>query len=770
MPPIKFHNPYHFVPVMKGAGELRKDISFTEMEQSPFVRHDTYAAEGFSGKIVCRLVTKTPLLNGGEQTKGDYNHRRKVRTFRDDTDLAASSLRGMIGSLIEAASNSALRVMNDNPGYSFRKPAASQALSAIGMVIVQSNGAHKLIPFCLPTIKRNIKDDQTYWRLEDRWHPVFTRADVKVYLGDWDSIRKTLPNEKWFHTYVHGTDPIQSRVYGMRLDRRPLNNGRISHDDWLHVKVADEGKYEDYLLAQDAPDDELLPRPWNEIPADEQDQYVPGLIRVLGCQGRSDIPKTKEHELFLPLPPGLDWDEQGFVKFVKPKLLDIPDSVRRRFEELADERTGEDGKSPFPYEPLHTRPGRNGNKNFKLRLKTGDLVYFDVTRDSKNVRELSFSSIWRGRAEEVDKKTDLPIRDGSTKNFFLALGDPEVLPMSPERKKVTIAEQMLGFVEIMPEEAKPDRQAHGLASRVKFSDALLAPGQERSSIWYKNGEKIPLRVLDSPKPPSPTFYFEAGGQAIPKVSLSLEAHRPQGRKQYLHAQQGEKANQEPFRSMVTTAQAQDQGLNKPDRTPGGWTQFTEAKLLNLGVTYYFDVRFDNLTRRELALLVYALEPAEGDAYWHKLGLGKPIGLGSVKIDIAGVYLVERAERYSAAGFAAPRYAKGWVMPGVALPEEDRFEMERAATFVSGLEFSPATLREETRKDMNLDIRKAIELMGNPSEVKHPVHVPSFKKPYNEQKTYEWFTENEKPKRRRQQLLPLREGSPGLPVLNGWEEE
>ena len=40
------------------------------------------------------------------------------------------------------------------------------------------------------------------------------------------------------------------------------------------------------------------------------------------------------------------------------------------------------------------------------------------------------------------------------------------------------------------------------------------------------------------------------------------------------------------------------------------------------------VDFDNLSPRELGLLLYALKPAEG--FRHKLGMGKPIGLGGVR--------------------------------------------------------------------------------------------------------------------------------------------
>lgn len=53
--------------------------------------------------------------------------------------------------------------------------------------------------------------------------------------------------------------------------------------------------------------------------------------------------------------------------------------------------------------------------------------------------------------------------------------------------------------------------------------------------------------------------------------------------------------------------------------------------------------FDNLTEAELGLLVAALEPMPG--HQHKLRLGKPLGLGTVRLELAQCLVVDRELRY-----------------------------------------------------------------------------------------------------------------------------
>ena len=68
--------------------------------------------------------------------------------------------------------------------------------------------------------------------------------------------------------------------------------------------------------------------------------------------------------------------------------------------------------------------------------------------------------------------------------------------------------------------------------------------------------------------------------------------------------------------------------------------------------FEFRVRFDGLSQAELELLLFAIEPS--DAFHHKLGLGKPIGLGTVKVRVEAFNIVHRRVRYGPRGWDLPR--------------------------------------------------------------------------------------------------------------------
>ena len=60
-------------------------------------------------------------------------------------------------------------------------------------------------------------------------------------------------------------------------------------------------------------------------------------------------------------------------------------------------------------------------------------------------------------------------------------------------------------------------------------------------------------------------------------------------------------------------------------------------------TFNFHVDFNNLLEWELGLLCYALKPNAN--YCHKIGMGKPLGLGSVDIEISSLRTINRRKRY-----------------------------------------------------------------------------------------------------------------------------
>ncbi|NOY54350.1 MAG: TIGR03986 family CRISPR-associated RAMP protein [Deltaproteobacteria bacterium] len=737
----QFHNPYHFVPVLKDNRPADLSVEKFDSQENGHVRHDRYVEGSYSGRIVCRLKSESPIFVGAKRVrKGKQECPACVAPYERGGKPAvpATTLKGLISSIAEAASNSALRVLERSEyPYSYRKE-MTKSLSAIGMIHVEKEkgGQDKyfLVPLTLPTLQKNNNDR---FPLPAEYQNMFPEPNLKVYIGDRLSIRNS--GRFTFRTF-RADSP---KYYGMKLQRRSWTGSHeLCGDAQLHVTR------NSFLVSQKARED-AVPRPWDEIPDHERSVYTRGIIRVLGCWGDRAIPNTKKHEIFIPCPE----KPEAWEAFL------IPDDVVNRFHELADARTDADENGKLPYEPKDTKRNMDpANDGKKFRLKEGDLVFFKPHPRWNTIEEISLSSIWRGRVEWIVNNR---MEGARGRDFFRAV-DKELLPFNGERKQITLAEQLFGFVEEGKEKERDTARA--LAGRVRFADALFEGITDQDGQTPIGREASPyldpvvLKILDSPKPPSPALYFKKSdgqGAYIAKKDLQPGSHHPQGRKFYLHhsSDQLEKECWKTDPQPPTPCEEKDRCKQKVSVTP-----------VRAGAVFYFHVDFDNLSKRELGLLCYALRPTE--AFRHKIGTGKPIGLGKVRIDPIGLFLVNREDRYTTDEiFSSPRYAKVWRKEDAPEDWPGRYgreaEAEVAEAEVAGA-ITYDAFRKGFRDKMNEDIRPALELLGDPAKVTEPVHTPLVQGQGPEDETFKWFVENDK--RRHDFLRPLNRASTNLPTL------
>lgn len=227
----------------------------------------------------------------------------------------------------------------------------------------------------------------------------------------------------------------------------------------------------------------------------------------------------------------------------------------------------------------------------------------------------------------------------------------DLLPMSESRTLVTPAERMFGYVSSdAPPKGQEARRIRALAGRLRFADARLCqsagpslePESDFAGETYE-GETVGrgyhrLRELASPLKPvgkqpdrrngTPALYFRQS--ATPADLL------PQGRKFYLHHPPG----RDPW---LTDMTADEDHARQGSAGPAA-PRKTATRLVARGQEFVFRVVFDNLSPHELGLLLFALRPSE--AFCHKLGLGKPIGLGSVHLTPEALHIVDRLRRYA----------------------------------------------------------------------------------------------------------------------------
>lgn len=154
------------------------------------------------------------------------------------------------------------------------------------------------------------------------------------------------------------------------------------------------------------------------------------------------------------------------------------------------------------------------------------------------------------------------------------------------------------------------RNAEVFLGKVNVGDALV---YEDSLRFYA---PIYTAVLDTPKPRHRAFYLDKQGRYI------------SGRKFYFH-HAGEPST--------------EKRLIEIRNRPGEYrNQYIEP--LDVGTEFSARIDFTNLEADEFAALMLAI--ALRPDMRHKIGYGKPIGLGSIRLDAIELHLVDYSKRYS----------------------------------------------------------------------------------------------------------------------------
>ncbi|EAW36935.1 TIGR03986 family CRISPR-associated RAMP protein [Lyngbya sp. PCC 8106] len=210
---------------------------------------------------------------------------------------------------------------------------------------------------------------------------------------------------------------------------------------------------------------------------------------------------------------------------------------------------------------------------------------------------------------------------------------------------IDIADAIFGWVkQEFTEKKLPKDFNKQRASRVFVTDALYQTNE--NDIWYSKTPVIP-QILSEPKPSYFPHYL-VQKNAVPKdlkhyASEPLEKTVIRGHKLYWH-----KGSNPQFKLK--------RNLDKRNKSEDSDTQTTLITPINKGVTFKFDIHFENLSDVELGALLWVLSLSSdksqqletgktGEQYCFSLGIGKPLGMGAVKIDYE-LHLSDRKKRYS----------------------------------------------------------------------------------------------------------------------------
>jgi CRISPR/Cas system CSM-associated protein Csm3 (group 7 of RAMP superfamily) len=162
------------------------------------------------------------------------------------------------------------------------------------------------------------------------------------------------------------------------------------------------------------------------------------------------------------------------------------------------------------------------------------------------------------------------------------------------------------------------------AGRVFFEDAYLDGKPEDALL-----ETAVPRILSNPKPTCFQHYLEQKPENLqnhPKNLAHYNSENPiRGYKLYWH------------RSDDNWIETDQENIRNHQ------SQYTRITPIKPDSTFRGRIRFENLSEVELGALLFVLHLPDGLA--HKLGMGKPLGLGTVKIT-PKLYLSDRKQRYS----------------------------------------------------------------------------------------------------------------------------
>jgi len=278
------------------------------------------------------------------------------------------------------------------------------------------------------------------------------------------------------------------------------------------------------------------------------------------------------------------WHCAVYAPDPKSKAISIPDDLWRVYEEDRDMTRGIQAR----------KLQKTGDALFYLLDSKGDLIFF-----------------------------------GPTQMFRLPFGKSvrDFVPASHRQDQdLDFAEAMFGYV------GKGSEKTEARAGRVFVGDARALDGQGDVML---SADIVTPDILGSPKPSTFQHYL---------VQPDTAANNRLLLKHYASATPGETVirGHKLFWHRGNVSLEQFKYRHERDTEERKSKQLTGIRPIKLGVKFRFRVNFENLSEVELGALLWALDlPAE---HAHKLGMAKPLGLGSVRMTPT-LHVHERISRY-----------------------------------------------------------------------------------------------------------------------------
>jgi CRISPR-associated protein (TIGR03986 family) len=740
----EFHNPYNFVPAPpRSVGHP----NLGDAKEEDLAGHDRYVAGRYSGVTRVNLTAMTPLLivDAARATEDAHGHKTfPVRIGADGRPyLPPTSVKGMLRSAFEAITNSRFGVFaGHDERLAYRMPAA-EGLRLVPVRVEQGpTGLQLRILRGTSAVGQGGKPvggDPMYAAWLPRYKPGPAAAPA----------------------YPDGAPASGAEVFCWvelvrhhRWDRR--GNRHVLDFTYWRVRVAAKSS----KTLGTAPAASPVPPPRS---GDSWHEPVPGtLTEVRGWVYVTNQNVNRKHDervffddapapTYLPLTPELErsWGELiRNYQAIHVRDLAKRDAAkpRRRYDEYLGREPGQTAWSLHVY-----RRGAD-------KLGPGDLAYAEVAVDG------------RGSVTAVTALYPVMISRGLHEAAPRDLVNATLLP-AQNRSELSPADRVFGWVN--------QDGAGAYRGNLRVGPVVCRTPPE-GALLDASAYPIPLAILGEPKPQQARFYVgeTQNGDAQPpgRVKLAAGYRRGKGlrgRKVYAHHKglpDGYWDRPEDDRTQIVASgwfqeyrrphKATAQGraiLPGPDgtfelqtgaaaeqrddqnRSVSGWVK--------PGTEFIMDLHISNLSNFELGALLWLLRlPPD---HYHRLGGGKPLGFGSVRLelDAAGTDIRDGAE-----------WERWYTTLAPAGPGPD------------GREARVEALRAECTGAFEQTVRNAPFLSAFLAAARGfgmPVHYPrSTPAPHPEGRAYEWFVNNDREQHGTCLGVPLGDlgNDPGLPYL------
>jgi CRISPR-associated protein (TIGR03986 family) len=429
-----------------------------------------------------------------------------------------------------------------------------------------------------------------------------------------------------------------------------------------------------------------------KIPKEKQ----PGVVRIMRYYKlpHSKFPQYEDRidkngkEIFVKIEDGkivcvkegdTDAPEDYIKGYLKTSSKGLPGPTEKRNEYVfIENEKSKDLTLSYEIYCNYISANRN-NKHEQTKVpKENDTIW--LRSEGTDVSEFGYAQIYR-------------------KPFKKSIGDllPPELHHCEEYDLLCPACRLFGWVNSDRAQEKAQKVAY--AGRIKISHGRLI--EDKGAL-----KEFPLAILSSPKPTTSSFYL-LDERGKPRFSVRYTGNaRLRGRKFYRHQIREER---EEYRR-------EDDRKDSQNRTIRG--------ALKPGAKFDFTVCFENLSSVELGALFWSIEMEEG--MYHKIGLAKPLGFGSIKLSIENIVTLDIRSRYSSFS------GSGWNI----MHEQEKNELLNLYKKAMKDKFGKFFEELDNIRDLTAILSRSFSDL--------PVHYPrTSETPDVDGKNFEWFVKNKK---------------------------